>query len=239
MTTLLAPASRCLRASAALVKRPVDSTTTSTPSSRHGSPAGSRSASILIVCDPARMESPSTVTSTSSGPSTVSYFSRCANVATSPRSLAATISMPAVLAAPACTARQKLRPIRPNPLMPTRTVTAEFSLIVVLLAPATRRPLCPRTEPYRTPAGSSPRGPRGPAAAQGTPTGFRSRHGPGPRLRAPACPRSGAPRSRGCPAPSRAGRPARAACESARLSRPWSARARPAGRVPPGSPGGA
>src|SRR6516165_6464551 len=134
MTTLLAPASRCLRASAALVNRPVDSTTTSTPSSRHGSPAGSRSASILIVCDPARMASPSTVTSTSSGPSRVSYLSRCANVATSPRSLAATISMPAVLAAPACTARQKLRPIRPNPLMPTRTVTAEFSLIVVLLA---------------------------------------------------------------------------------------------------------
>src|SRR3954451_9383943 len=53
-----------------------------------------------------------------------SYLSRCAMVLRSPRSLAATISMSAVpWLLRACTARKKLRPMRPNPLMPTRTVT--------------------------------------------------------------------------------------------------------------------
>ncbi len=127
MMTLLAPASMCLRASAPLVKRPVDSTTTSTPRSAHGSCAGSRSASILIVCGPAVIVSSPARTSTPSVPSRVSYLSRCANVAMSPRSLAATISIPAAPPAPAWTARQKLRPIRPNPLIPTRTVTAALS----------------------------------------------------------------------------------------------------------------
>src|SRR6185295_18710605 len=50
----------------------------------------------------------------------LSYFSRWAIVATSPRSFAATMSRSAP---DACTARKKFRPIRPNPLMPTRTVT--------------------------------------------------------------------------------------------------------------------
>ena len=44
---------------------------------------------------------------------------------TSPRSLTATISMSAPEAA---TARKKLRPIRPKPLMPTRTVTVHSSM---------------------------------------------------------------------------------------------------------------
>ena len=44
MTTRFAPASMCLRASPALVNSPVDSMTTSTPRSPHGSAAGSRSA---------------------------------------------------------------------------------------------------------------------------------------------------------------------------------------------------
>jgi hypothetical protein len=43
MTFLAPPASTCLRASAALVKNPVDSMTTSTPRSPHGRAAGSRS----------------------------------------------------------------------------------------------------------------------------------------------------------------------------------------------------
>src|SRR3954452_6740009 len=64
-------------------------------------------------------------------------------VARSPRSLAATISMSAPLAA---TARKKLRPIRPNPLMPTRTVTA---------APQRRR-LCLRRRTYPTRARAQP-----------------------------------------------------------------------------------
>src|SRR5215469_4835054 len=67
------------------------------------------------------MTSPSAATSTSSLPSTVSYFSRYALVAGLVRSFAATISMS--LPCAAWTARQKFRPIRPNPLMPTRIVT--------------------------------------------------------------------------------------------------------------------
>ena len=112
MMTFFAPASRWLRASAALVKRPVDSSTMSTPRSFQGSLAGSRSASTLTDWPPTRMESPETDTSSGSVPSTVSYFSRCASVAVSVRSLAATISIspvgtrPAMPIASALAARQ-------------------------------------------------------------------------------------------------------------------------------------
>ena len=47
MTTFFAPAARCLAASSRLVNSPVDSNTTSTPRSFHGSCAGSRSDSTL------------------------------------------------------------------------------------------------------------------------------------------------------------------------------------------------
>src|ERR1019366_7598326 len=60
--------------------------------------------------------------------STVSYLSRCAIVAMSPRSLAATISMPRS-PSEALAARQKLRPMRPNPLIPTRIVTVPNLLV--------------------------------------------------------------------------------------------------------------
>src|SRR5579859_5810984 len=129
MITFRAPAVRCAAAASREVNRPVDSMTTSTPRSPQGSAAGSFSAMIRISWSPARMMLPSAVTSTSSLPSTVSYLSRYALVAGSVRSLAATISMPPPCP-PACaawTARQKFRPIRPNPLMPTRIVTAFFS----------------------------------------------------------------------------------------------------------------
>ncbi len=49
MITFFAPASKCLAASARFVKRPVDSTTTSTPSSPHANCAGSRSANTLTL----------------------------------------------------------------------------------------------------------------------------------------------------------------------------------------------
>src|SRR6516225_9196966 len=124
MITFRAPAVRCPAAASREVNLPVDSITTSTPRSPQGRAAGSRSARIRISWSPARMTSPSTVTSTSSVPSTVSYFSRCALVAGSVRSFAATISIS--LPCAAWTARQKFRPIRPNPLMPTRIVTAFF-----------------------------------------------------------------------------------------------------------------
>src|SRR6202042_3946895 len=164
--TFLAPAARCALAASALVNRPVDSITTSTPRSPQGSAAGSRSASTRISWSPALITSPEAETSTSRVPSTVSYFSRYARVLSSVRSLAATISMPAAPAAPACTARQKFRPIRPNPLMPTRTVTAALSLSCLLVqstgqaAPPARPNDTPPARPQRL-GGGPPRGGRG------------------------------------------------------------------------------
>ena len=55
MTTFFAPASRCFCAPSRLVKKPVDSRTTSTPRSPHGNAAGSRSESIFICSPPALM----------------------------------------------------------------------------------------------------------------------------------------------------------------------------------------
>src|SRR3954471_2765195 len=121
MTFLAPPASTCSRASAALVKKPVDSTTTSTPRSPQGRLAGSRSDSTFIVLPAILMPSPSAPTSSDSLPRMLSYLSRCARTSGLVRSLTATISMSWPLAA---AARQKFRPMRPNPLMPTRTVTA-------------------------------------------------------------------------------------------------------------------
>src|SRR5438132_5004058 len=115
----------------------------STPRSLQGSLAGSRSARILIDLSPTRMVSPETDTSSARVPSTVSYLSRCAIVAMSPRSLAATISMPRSPSA-ALAARQKLRPIRPQPLIPTRIVT----VLNLLVDPRDRQ----RLRDYRTPA---------------------------------------------------------------------------------------
>src|ERR1700722_2852179 len=122
MMTFFAPASTCALAVVQVVNRPVDSFTASTRGSRHGSLAGSRSARILIDLPPAWMVSPDTDTSAARVPSTVSYLSRCAIVAMSPRSFAATISMPRSPSA-ALAALQKLRPMRPKPLIPTRIVT--------------------------------------------------------------------------------------------------------------------
>src|SRR5215216_1023949 len=68
------------------------------------------------------MPSSTTLTSSGSLPSTESYLRRCAIVSMEPRSFTATKSM----SAPACfAARKKFRPIRPKPLMPTRTVMSD------------------------------------------------------------------------------------------------------------------
>src|SRR3712207_1453380 len=56
---LAPPASTCLRASSALVKKPVDSTTTSTPRSPQGRLAGSRSERTFMVFPAILMPSPS------------------------------------------------------------------------------------------------------------------------------------------------------------------------------------
>ena len=117
MITFFAPAARCFAASSRFVNRPVDSTTTSTPSSPHGRAAGSRSEKTLKCVSPTRRPSPSTATSASRLPRTESYLKRWASVSGSVMSLTATKSM----APSACSiaARMMFRPIRPNPLMPT------------------------------------------------------------------------------------------------------------------------
>src|SRR5690606_14250706 len=120
MMTFLAPPAMCLPASEALVKRPVDSMTMSTPSSPQGRAAGSRSARTLMALPSTVMTSPSCETSTPSGPPTESYFSRCARAALSVRSFTATISRSAFCAR---AARRKFRPIRPKPLIPILTDT--------------------------------------------------------------------------------------------------------------------
>ena len=120
MMTFFAPAPKWAEAAAFPVKKPVDSMTTSTPSSSHGRSAGLRS-------DSTERRWPSTViddfvalTVPGKGPATLSCMSKCAMVSMEPRSLTATMSMSAPCS---LTARKKFRPIRPKPLMATRTVT--------------------------------------------------------------------------------------------------------------------
>src|SRR4051812_3949605 len=159
MMTFLAPASRCLAASARLVKEPVDSMTTSTPRSAHGSAAGSRSARILMVLPSTTM--PSSVVSTvpGYGPRIESYFNRWASVGTSVMSFAATHSMSAFLA---WAARKRLRPIRPKPLIPTRT-----GMLVSVLPEEGAQSIWGEAGPYRSacdqcpPATTSMRRPSG------------------------------------------------------------------------------
>ena len=90
--------------------------TTSTPSSAHGRSAGSRSAVNLISCPPTLMKPSPASTVSRRVPRVESCFKRCAMVFESPMSFAATISKsPSFWSC----ARRKLRPILPNPLMPT------------------------------------------------------------------------------------------------------------------------
>src|SRR5919199_1709429 len=144
MITLWAPASRCLAASSRLVKKPVDSITTSTPRSLHGSAAGSRSASTRTSRPSTCSASPATSTVPGKGPKTESYLSRCASVRASVMSLTATISMSA---SDSCAARKTLRPMRPKPLIPTRTgmpvpfVVSAWSAAPSLPGAAQRQPV--------------------------------------------------------------------------------------------------
>src|SRR6266571_113750 len=113
-----APASRCMAALSRSVNSPDDSTTRSTSRSFHGSAFGSRSDRICNVSPLTLMPSPTTSMSASQVPRMESYFSRCAMSSTDRRSLAATKSMSAPRS---LAARKKLRPMRPNPLIPTFT----------------------------------------------------------------------------------------------------------------------
>src|SRR5688572_26382262 len=117
-STRLAPAVRCATALALALKMPVHSIAMSTPSSFHGSFDGSRSAETLILPLPTLIESPSTVTMPGKRPCTESKRSRWALVSTGPRSLIPTTSIS--LRPDSAMARKILRPMRPNPLIPTR-----------------------------------------------------------------------------------------------------------------------
>lgn len=103
----------------ASVKKPVDSMTTCAPTDAQSMFPGSRSAKILISLPSTTMPSPVASTVPGYGPSSESYLTRWASVFGSVRSLTATNSMSAP---DALAARKTLRPMRPKPLMPTRTV---------------------------------------------------------------------------------------------------------------------
>ena len=116
MITFLAPACRCFDAVAVSRKMPVDSTTTSTPSSFHGRLAGSFTA-VTRVSRPFTKIAPSfAVTSARRPPWTESCFRRWASVLASARSFTPTTSISLSPSA----VRKTTRPMRPNPLTPTR-----------------------------------------------------------------------------------------------------------------------
>ena len=139
MITRLAPPSRWAAAASRAVNSPVDSTTTSTPSSPHGSALGSRSAR------------------TSIGPESTHDGGQPSH-----RHLGAEAAVGRVVAQEvgdgggrgqvvdrhhlhvgtlARAARRKLRPMRPKPLIPTRTVMSVFPRsCTVVGAPAVRLP---------------------------------------------------------------------------------------------------
>ncbi len=122
ITTFLAPAARCLSASGRLVNRPVLSSTSSTPSAFQGSFSGSLIADTLMVLPFTTSASPCVSTVPGKRPCTESYFRRWASVLVSVMSFTATNSSACCFMSTA--ARSTLRPMRPNPLMPTRTAIA-------------------------------------------------------------------------------------------------------------------
>ena len=119
MITLRAPPSRWRPAFSREVKIPVDSTTTSTPRSPQGRSAGLRSERTRISTPSTTIPCSVATTSESKRPWTESLARRNAIVSIEPRSFTATNSRsaPCDLAA-----RKKLRPIRPKPFTPIRTV---------------------------------------------------------------------------------------------------------------------
>ncbi len=122
MITFSAPCARCFAACARSRNSPVDSITTSTPSSPQGSSPGSRIASTSSGRPSTSIDPSRSTTEPGKGPRIESYLSRWASVRLSVRSFTATHSTSPSSASPrALAARNTLRPIRPNPLIPTRT----------------------------------------------------------------------------------------------------------------------
>ena len=115
MTTYLAPASMCPCESSLVRKRPVLSTTYSTPAAPQLISRGSFSA-VTRILRPLTTSMPScTSTVPSKRPCTESYLSIYAIYSTSMRSLIATTSRSSRFSE----ARKTSRPIRPKPLIPT------------------------------------------------------------------------------------------------------------------------
>src|SRR4051812_13096917 len=115
MITLRAPASRCFAALSRSVNRPVDSITTSAPTSPHGRLPGSRSEKTRSSLPSTTR--PSSVASTvpGNGPRIESYLSRVASVLVSVMSFTPTQSMSAPWA---WAALKTFLPMRPKPLIP-------------------------------------------------------------------------------------------------------------------------
>src|SRR5271157_3935159 len=106
---------RCSFASSALVNFPVDSMTTCAPTDPQSSLEGSFSAKTRMFLPSTLMESAVAEILLGRLPRMESYFSRCASVFGSVRSLTATKSRLLSVSA----VRRILRPIRPKPLIPT------------------------------------------------------------------------------------------------------------------------
>ena len=110
--------SMCFEAPDLLMKTPVPSMTRSTPNSFHGSFVGSRFETTRIDLPSTLMCSSSTcLTSAGKVPRMVSYFNKWLACLTPPESFKATTSK--LEFSRPCQQRRKLRPIRPNPLIPT------------------------------------------------------------------------------------------------------------------------
>src|SRR3990172_4341741 len=114
MMTFLAPALRGAAALSRSVKRPVDSSTMSTPKSFHGSCAGSLADNTRTDFPLTQMPSLSASAVPWNRPWTESYLNRCARVLGSVTSFTATTSR---LVLAWTMLRSTSRPIRPNPLI--------------------------------------------------------------------------------------------------------------------------
>mmetsp|Transcript_6293 Transcript_6293/g.16236 ORF Transcript_6293/g.16236 Transcript_6293/m.16236 type:complete len:215 (+) Transcript_6293:1126-1770(+) len=121
MRTFLAPAERCLPAPSVLRKTPVPSMTRSIFMSFQGSCVGSRlDTTVIFLPLTEKCVSSRICTSASKVPSMESYLSRCEACLTPPLSLTATTSK-SDFSRPSRHLR-KFLPMRPNPLMATRTL---------------------------------------------------------------------------------------------------------------------
>ena len=121
ITTRFAPPVRCAAAFSRPVNKPVDSITTSTPCSPHGISDGSFTSSLWISVPSIEKPPVSSLTSFFSVPPTESCLSRNAIVCASPNGSFTATSSTLACSPRARIARVNDRPMRPNPLIPTRT----------------------------------------------------------------------------------------------------------------------